>query len=85
MHSLIILRGFLVAALAALGLAIGFSSANAGEAQAYPICAGAEVTSVAGSYSVSRCVPYSGSTLCHSQWVQAGWVATARVSACHPW
>lgn len=85
MNHLKIIRCFLIAALAALGLALGFSSAQAGEPQAYPICAGADVTSVAGSYSVGECVPYSGSTLCHWQRVQAGWVATVRVDACHPW
>lgn len=85
MRSVIIFRCFLIAALAALALAIGFSSASAGEPRAYPICAGAGVAGAAGSYSVNECVPYSGSTLCHSQRVQVGWVLTTRVSACHPW
>lgn len=80
MRYVIIFRGFLVAALVALG--IGFGT---GSAQADPICAAASVSGAAGSYSVSRCVPYSGSTLCHWDRVTVGSLLVVTVSSCHPW
>lgn len=80
MRFVILVRSFLIAALAAAGLALG-----ATPAQAYPICAGASASGVAGSYEVEKCVPYSGATLCHWQRVTVGWVLVVMVSACHPW
>lgn len=80
MRFVVLFRCFLVAALVGAGLGFG-----ATPAQAYPICAGAEASGVAGSYEVEKCVPYSGATLCHWQRVTAGWVLVVKVSACHPW
>jgi len=85
MRHVILLRCFLIAALAALAVGLGFSSAHAGQPQAYPICASVYVSGAAGPHSVGQCVPYTGSTLCHTQWAQLGSVLYARASACHPW
>jgi len=80
MRVVVAFRGFLVAALVAAGLSVA-----AGSAEAYPICAGASVSGAAGSHGVSRCVPYSGGTLCHWDQVSVGSLLAVTLTSCHPW
>lgn len=82
-----ILHVLLIAAVVGAIFGIGAIAApRQTSVEAGPICASAGVSSVAGDRSVGPvCVPYSGSVLCHWVEVTGGFVATVRVSACHPW
>lgn len=76
----VMIRGVFVASLVAAGLSVGGTAA-----QADPVCAGASVSSAAGTYGANRCVPYSGPTLCHWDRVSLGTLLSVTVSSCHPW
>lgn len=82
-----ILRVWLIATVFGAIFGIGAIGApGEASAEAGPICASADVSSVAGDRSVGPvCVPYSGSVLCHWVTVTGGTLVVVTASACHPW